>query len=275
VPLVSPDKKTAKKLQRLCQDVAGASAVAAAGSNVAAGLGPEHVSSVQALGTFLAVAAGALAVKAGQVADDPPRSDFKTSTHVTLREINVAPVMRRAYGTQFAERGQPMGTLLEERLRDVGLYGFNASAYLDALVRAFERASGALEAEADEFLTARAQEAREFAGDAAGFLKSFAVRAESVPAGLDDEIELREAVAKPDVLQKLRTGPGALIHYLPDKAMAILFEAGIRIEEVRDLRVPWPRGDDPWGEAAESIKEAGSTAREFADSLGVWKPLIP
>jgi integrase len=88
---------------------------------------------------------------------------------------------------------------------------------------------------------------------------------------VDADDELREAAQAPAVLAELRR-PRRLDQYLSNGALAQLYVAGVRIEEVRRLGISRVATEDPWGDAGRSIRQLSDVSRSTADQLSEWEP---
>jgi len=161
---------------------------------------------------------------------------------------------------------------LEAHLVGLALSRFDAAGFLDATLRAFERAQGALEADATKYLRDRAAEAKKHAARSAKELSEFAMEAAQAQGAIAADDELRAVAADRRARELFGRAPVALNRVLSDSAMAMLFEAGVRIEELRRITVRAPSGD-PWSRAGRAISRAGIAAARMADELRAWEPL--
>jgi hypothetical protein len=273
-----PDKRSARELQRAHENVARKTPLAVVATEVIGASVSHAYVLAGALVALVGIAASQLARRAEKQADDPPRKDFTKQTEVSLRSIDFEAMLRRA-GRQLLPEGRevdivtgrPRTTLLEDRLSDVARHSFRAADYLTATVRAFERAQGAAEADSPGNASSRAAEARGFAHQAAQSLDTLAVRAGGVPDAIERDEQLPAASSARSVVEQIR--PANLDEYLSDASMALLFEAGIRIEEVRAQVVRVVHAD-PWRAAGAAIASAGGASAGMARELRAWDPLL-
>ena len=232
-----PDKQQARELARTCRKVTGASAVATAGSSLSAASGGTMSFAVLALGALIGAAATSLGQTLDEVANDPPRKDFTSRTDIKALRIDIESLVRRGYRRRLDTEGRPLGSLVEERLADVSRGMFDSGAYLDAMLRAYERAAGALEAEDEEktaFVPVKprlepTQKSR------LACLSFSADRAEALAAALDDDGDLRVSASEPGIIAQLSALPGrSLDQFLPDRSLAMLYVAGVRIDRAAE-----------------------------------------
>lgn len=91
-----------------------------------------------------------------------------------------------------------------------------------------------------------------------------------MPEAIEREDQLAAASAAPSVAEQIR--PGTVDEHMSDAMMTLLFEAGIRIEEVRAQVVRVVHAD-PWRAAGAAIATASGASAEAASRLSAWNPL--
>lgn len=215
------------------------------------------------LGTVAqAVEAGLVAVMVGgrrlsrasaRIVADPPRADFSRRTHLEVRPLDT----RYFVGSEIDEAG---GELASDLVM--------SAAQLSALTRAGERALGAVEAGHAGHARDRLHEASLFAMGAADTLHAAAEREQILTLRLDGRLEEPSESS----WDRRRTDRAALdlSELLPDDTLARLFQAGIRIDDLR-RRVdrPWTGAPSAWPPMAPNFESADIAwqLRELAERL--------
>jgi hypothetical protein len=207
-------------------------------------------------GAFSALAA-AIAVLAGRnsrtqaaIAADPPRSDYSTTT--------------RPYYGRFKRDAFPIETEIDRRLLDTSSSLVEVNGLQAAMLRSFERAFGARKARNDQWVQIRINECRGLAHASSSALVEFAGHARRSHEVLGDAAN----VGPPE----LGRG-GTLDEVLTEHDLAVLYRAGIRIEELERLG-PNASGRGRSGlRLPERLLEAADESESLANALVEWDPL--
>jgi hypothetical protein len=205
----------------------------------------------------IATAMGYLAVEAGHAAEDPPRSDFLTSTRARRRRLPTdklgdSPLERQT--AQFA---------------DAAGYG---AAYLAAFVRAVERSQMAEEVNAYDAIKQRVSEADAYARRAAVSLRQTSQRDLPLARALEADVPLRQ-----NARGQFRGRAGKQLidtpfwEKLSPRILGLFREANVNPQSLRsdwDNRFP----DDPIGSCVRTLRLAAESSDMLADDLGEWGP---
>jgi hypothetical protein len=244
------EKQAAKDAQRRLDQIAEAIGVAAAGTAVVAALRQTSQSAlvvgILAIGTFFYVMAKNLAAGQGRLAADPPRDDYRSATYPFRRKFDLS-----VFGT---------GPVVTPGVQAAAAMA-SASAYLSAMVRAFERAQGA-DLRGDR--QARAQRLSE--------TENYARRAGRALADVSaSTLRLAEAVEALIEEEGLPEWPRRRIsarfdQVLPDSEMARLYRSGVRIDEIRRT-VRGTLSPELAAQLVTDLREAASENRTLATEL--------
>jgi hypothetical protein len=147
------------------------------------------------------------------------------------------------------------------------MLGLNtASAQIQAMVRAFERAQGAAIRGEDAFAQSRSREAAGFARAGSEILRTVSpamtVLADALPQESDNPQQLRAVPRDPSELSTT--------------ALAFLYRAGVSISQLRQaLRTCADLvGLAPVRRVPEALRPAGEAAVALSDVLADWKPVL-
>lgn len=183
--------------------------------------------------------------------NDPPDEYYSSPTRPRRRAFYSAPL-----------RGSPV----ERRAAAVAGLLVDSTAYLEATVRAAERAAGAKAANANDFFQRRREEARRFAARASEPLLGL----ESATGGLADELD-EEGVEEVDPLAvPARASSGTLDAHMPAEALANLYRAGIPLEAIRIPLRGLPQLGEPIKAWGTSLRTAGRRSNELGARLQHW-----
>jgi hypothetical protein len=178
------------------------------------------------------------------MADDPPRTDFATSTRVRARFAT----------PQYIEPEDPSERAALEAARAADW----AEAYLAAHLRAFERLQGARRAGRNPEAQQRAEEAAEHARASGRALQSLADRL----ADLERHSSARGRFGE-------RTGRPHLTD-VSEEAQAIMFLGGLRIRDLDNV-LQGTRLEDA-RVSTERFRDASATFAQFASVMAQWTP---
>jgi hypothetical protein len=208
---------------------------------------------------IIATAMGYLAVEAGHAAEDPPRSDFRTSTRARRRRLPTDKLGDTALERQTAQFGDAAG------------YG---AAYLAAFVRAVERSQRAEEVNAYDAIAQRISEADAYARRAADSLRQTSEGDLPLAQALQADVRLRQ-IAR----QQFRGRAGQELidtpfwEKLSPRILELFREAHVDPQSLRsdwDNRFP----DDPIASCVRTLRLAAESSDMLADGLVAWGPTL-
>ncbi len=182
-----------------------------------------------------------------RISEDPPRSDFTTSTHVRPRFAT----------PQYIETDDPSERIALESAEAADW----SEAYLAAHLRAFERLQGARKADRSSEAAQRAEEAVKHARAAGRALQTLSARVGDL-SGMAQERRVRSDRRGKPRLSDVSEG-----------AQAILFRGGLRIRDLENV-LQRTRLEDAAG-ARDRLLLASNTFRDFASVLSSWEPTPP
>jgi hypothetical protein len=191
---------------------------------------------------------------ADSLVEDPPSDDYRYPTRPRRRRFDSGPL-----------RDSPV----ERRTAETAKLLVDATAYVEAAVRAAERAAGAKIAGDSDSYAARRIEAMKYARQAASPLHALG---RSAPQ-LANEFEQSEDVAAlPDGLPPgWRWSDRTLDSLMPQEALAKLYRSGIPLDTTRiSLRsLPW--NSEPVADLVANLRAAGEVSERFASNLQDWE----
>lgn len=261
-PAVRQDAARAEQTLKNC---GGGFAVSGAAAALRAAVTPNVLSAAYAaVSAILSVASYATAEVKHRVAEDPPDDDYPVRTRAPRRSLKLEAVMQDAQLRAGAEALGPVGELGPE----LGHHLFEEGAQLGAFVRAFERAQGAKRAGASQFVQLRVREAEAFADRSVALLD----QAASLAGRLSDSLPEIEALTQPFTEPIYVGGPDTTLEsVLPERVLAALYRAGIRIGELRrPIRGEVVR--DLIGNLPNLLSDEEGALRDLAVTLMSWEP---
>jgi hypothetical protein len=198
--------------------------------------------------------ADTLAAAAKHLADDPARSDYKSTTQPRPR-----PFYEEALGASDLERVTVQ----------LGRAALEAAADVEAVVRACERAMGAHNVDSDSerkqlaVATELAQEASRGLERVAAHCRDFAFSIETA-----DEVTRADS----DERAWIYAPPKPLSDVLPTETLASLYRVGVPIRFLHTT-APSLRVRRPGQSLADSLREASGATLVFATALREWRPV--
>ena len=203
------------------------------------------------------LAIGAARVKR-RIAEDPPRADYVSRTYTRSRRANPELLL-----VSLAEAPEPIDDRAP-RLIALGAELERDDAYEAAMLRAFERAAGAVQANAGHEIQSRLDEVFRLRGRASDTLRETVAVAR--------ELSERFTVAEFDISPQLRIGlSGSLDQILPDDVLAALYRSGIAISNVRRVRVRDVR-QTVAQEFVSALAAAANELQRYSNALAEWDP---
>jgi hypothetical protein len=248
------DKEQARRDQRAAEDSEVCAGYAAAAAAVAfVSLGASVLAPFAAVAALIAAASRYEAHRSRRIADDPLDPDYRRPARTSKR-----PFDPEAFGATRIDRS---GVRFAET-------AFLVGGGLRAFIVSIERAWGARVADDRSTERTRLREATRHAARTADTL----LMAADDALALGESVEALEARFSP--IEAWRPGLAIgrpLSEALPDEAMATLYRAKIRVQEL-SVVVP-DRDGDPLLPLSAALSELATARRKLAGGLESWTPM--
>lgn len=192
-----------------------------------------------------------LARVSGDLAADPPRPDFDTTTRAGVRHATPAFVAAQGPAEKLA-----LGT---------GVAADDSARYMSAHLRAFERLQGARRSRAKTAAALRGEEAVDFAKQASEALVRLAGELDGLIEFLPPKWATRLTPEHQGRIAQLEPPE------VEADALALLFLGGLRVNNLQDALTPITELSSPDSPRIE-LEGAPQVFRELAGRLTRWSP---